>query len=399
MKHPPEDILEKYARLLVDFALNSGEGIKKGEVVLLQVPESAKPLLIHLRRAVLKSGGHFITQYLPDNIDRDFYELAQDHQLEFFPEKYLLARVDQIDHSIGIISDVNPKELEGIDPKKIMKRDLAHKPYMDSRRKKENEGRYTWTLAMYATQEKADEAGLSLEEYWDQIIKACYLDHENPITKWKEITSEVERIKEQLNNLEIEKLHVKGENADLWVKLGPNRKWMGGSGRNIPSFELFISPDWKGTNGKIKFNQPLYRYGSIIKDVELEFKEGIVVNSKASQNENVLKEMIATKNADKIGEFSLTDSRMSRITKFMAETLFDENTGGEFGNTHLALGATYHDAFPGDIAKVTKEQWEDMGYNDSVVHTDIVSTEDRTVTAYLRDGTKKIIYQNGMFTL
>ena len=56
--------------------------------------------------------------------------------------------------------------------------------------------------------------------------------------------------------------------------------------------------------------------------------------------------MIAQDNADKVGEFSLTDRRHSRITKFMATTLFDENMGGEFGNTHIALGNAYKDSFP-----------------------------------------------------
>src|SRR3990172_7231772 len=183
--------------------------------------------------------------------------------------------------------------------------------------------------------------------------------------------------------MKIKTLHVKGENIDLKVGIGENRKWLGGSGRNIPSFELYISPDWRKTEGRVKFNQPLYRYGNLIKDIELEFKDGKIVSSKASENEHVLKEMIATENADKIGEFSLTDARMSRITKFMAETLFDENMGGEHGNTHIALGMAYKDSYPGDQAKVTKEQWTEMGYNDSSVHTDIINTEKKTVTATL----------------
>jgi len=109
--------------------------------------------------------------------------------------------------------------------------------------------------------------------------------------------------------------------------------------------------------------------------------------------------MIATENADKIGEFSLTDGRLSRITRFMAETLFDENVGGEQGNTHLALGKAYQDSYPGDISKVTKEQWEEMGYNDSVIHTDIVSTSPREITATLPNGEKVIIYKDGKFTV
>ena len=84
----------------------------------------------------------------------------------------------------------------------------------------------------------------------------------------------------------------------------------------------------------------------------------------------------------------------------MATTLFDENTGGEFGNTHIALGNAYKDTFTGDMSKVTDEQWADMGYNSCPkVHTDIISTSDRTVTATLRDNTQKVIYREGQFVL
>jgi len=82
----------------------------------------------------------------------------------------------------------------------------------------------------------------------------------------------------------------------------------------------------------------------------------------------------------------------------MAETLFDENVGGPFGNTHLAVGKAYKDCYRGDPSTISKKQWEKMGFNDSAEHTDIVSTTDRTVTAHLTDGSQKIIYEKGMFT-
>ena len=100
-----------------------------------------------------------------------------------------------------------------------------------------------------------------------------------------------------------------------------------------------------------------------------------------------------------IGEFSLTDGRVSKITKFMAETLFDENMGGKYGNTHIALGSAYKDSFPGNPNKVSKKQWVKMGYNESVVHTDIISTEDRKVTAWLPNGDTLVIYEEGKFTV
>ena len=84
----------------------------------------------------------------------------------------------------------------------------------------------------------------------------------------------------------------------------------------------------------------------------------------------------------------------------MATTLFDENMGGEFGNTHIALGNAYKDTFTGDMSAANDQQWADMGYNSCPkVHTDIISTSNRTVTAILRNNTKKVIYKDGQFLL
>lgn len=396
---PPKKVLEKYADVLINFALNSGKGIKKGEVVFLQVPESAKPILKTLRIAVLKSGGHPITQYLPDDLTKDFYDYASDEQIKFFPSKYLKGRVEEMDHVVSIIAESNKYELKDVDPKKIMLSGISAKPYMDWRHEKENKGKLTWTLGLYGTPAMAKEANMNLKEYWNQIIQGCYLNLPNPVKKWKETFSKIEDLREKLNKLDISKLIIEAKGTNLVIGLDKNRKWLGGSGRNIPSFEIFISPDCRKTEGFITFTEPLFRYGNLIKDVKLIFKGGKVIKSSAKVGEKLLKEMIKTKGADMVGEFSLTDNRFSKITKFMGETLFDENVGGRFGNTHIALGMAYKDSYSGNILKVKKAAWDKMGFNDSSVHTDIVSTSDRKVTAILSSGKKMIIYKNGQFML
>jgi aminopeptidase len=404
---PSEKILRNYADVLVNFALGGGTGIKKGETVLLSGPESAKPLFVAIRNAIIDAGGHAIAQYAPDfenakdSMARYFYEKAQDHQLDWFPEKYVRGLVDSIDHSVHIIAEANKKELEGVDAKKIMRRGIAWKKFRDWEGEKELKGKFTWTLALYGTPAMAKEAGLSEKAYWDEIIKACFLDKKNPIQEWKNVYKDIEKYRARLNKLapKTDKLHVKGQDADLWITLGEKRQWLAGSGRNIPSFEIFTSPDWRGTNGWIRFNQPLYRYGAKITGIQLWWKNGKVVKATAKTNEKLLKQMIATKDADKMGEYSLTDKRHSRITKFMAETLFDENIGGPQGNTHLAVGMSYKDTFTGNLKTFTKKQAEKLGYNDSSVHTDIISTTKRTVTAHLKDGSTKVIYDNGQFVL
>lgn len=401
---PSQKILEKYAGLLVNFALGNGKGVKKGDTVYIICSESAKPLFVKLQKAVLLAGAHFISKYIPDDSknfkpSRDFYQLATKEQLEFFPKKYLKGLIDQIDHSIFIISERDKLALKGIDPKKIMLNLQAMKPYFDWRDKKENLGKFSWAVALYGTKEMAKAANLSYKVYWQQIIKACFLDKENPQKTWELIKGEIESYRKKLNKLEIKKVHLQGKDMDLWIRLGEKRRWRGGVGANIPSFEIFTAPDWRGTEGWIKFNQPVYRYGNLIEGIELEFKKGRVVKFKAGKNERILKELVETPGGDKIGEFSLTDSRFSRIAKFMAETLYDENRGGKFGNTHIALGRSYKDCYSGNPGKVTKKEWQRLGFNDSAIHTDLVSTKDRNVTGYLTDGSKRLIYKKGKFVI
>jgi len=402
---PPQKIIEKYADVLVNFALNKGRGIKKGEIVRLSCGEFAEPLYIAVNKAILKAGGHVLHNYYPNddrktfNPTRDFYELADDSQLRFFPKKYLKALANTIDHNIYIEADVDKEALKGIEPKKIMLSGEIIKPFKKWLDKKENAGKFSWTMALYGTPAGAKEAGLTYKKYWDQIIKGCFLDKKDPIKEWRKVQREINKYTTKLNKLKIEKVHIKGDDIDLRIQVGEKRKWRSGGGANIPSFEIYTSPDWRGTEGRIRFNQPLYRYGNLITGIGLVFEKGRVVRVTAKKNEKILKEMIATKNADKVGEFSLTDKRFSRITKFMAETLFDENLGGPNGNTHIALGNAYHDCFNGDPSKLKASNWIKLGFNESSVHTDIISTTNRIVTAFMKNGKKKVIYRNGQFVI
>lgn len=400
----PSEYIERYADLLINYALGGGEGIKRGDVVQVIAAESAKPLYVELCRAVWRAGGTVIDGYHADddervNLSRDFYELAGDDQLAFFPEAYYRGLVEQMDHSVLARSVADPHALRTVDPAKLMTHQRSRRKLIDWLTDKESEDRFTWTIALYGTEAMAAEARMSLEEYWEQIVVACFLDQPNPKARWREVNAQIKRTADALDAVPIDRLHVRGEDVDLWFTLGEKRRWAGGGGQNVPSFEVFTSPDWRGTEGQIRFSEPLYRYGSLITGIELEFHEGIVSRASAAENEPLLLEMLSAKNANRVGEFSLTDARLSRITRFMADTLFDENVGGRFGNTHLAVGRALRHCYDGDPKDVTSEEWERLGFNDSVIHTDMVSTTDREVTAVLRDGSERRIYAGGRFEL
>ena len=402
MYKPDKKIIKRYADVLVNFGLGNGKGIKKGDVVYVVAYEYAKPLYAEILRAITKRGANAISHYIPNddkefNITRDFFVGAKSHQISFFPSKYFRGLIDEIDHYLLILSDTDMESLKDIDPKKIIARKESRKLLMDWKDEKESRGKLSWTIALYGTNAMAKEAGLSEKEYWNQIIKACFLNTKNPIEKWKTVDKQMKLFKNRLNKLKIKKLHIEGPDADLFVTIGKKRLWDGGGGQNIPSFEVFTSPDARETEGWIRFNNPVYASGNLIRGIELEFKKGKIVKAKAKKNEKLLKQMIRAPGGDMIGEFSLTDKRFSKITKFMAETLYDENIGGSYGNMHIAIGDSFHFCYDGDPKRLKESDWKKLGFNKSAIHQDIVSTSKRTVTAYLKGGRKMVIYKNGKF--
>jgi len=366
-------------------------------VVYIVSQTPGMPLVKEVYRAILKSGGFPLFQLQDDDLKLIHLQEGSNEQLSFFPDKFYRGVADSIDHYVRILAEDDPLFLSQADPRKVLLASNSTKKYREWLDEKEDAGKFTWTLCLYGTEGAAREAHMSLEQYREQIYQACFLYEDDPVAKWRSVFSTIQTIQNVLNDLPISKVHVEAKDTDLWVSLGEKRKWLGGRGRNIPSFEIFTSPDWRGVEGRIYFDLPLYRYGNIIEDIHLEIRDGRIVTATAAKNENLLREMISQRNADKIGEFSLTDKRFSRINRFMANTLFDENFGGEYGNTHLAVGKAYHDACTADTRTMTDKDFEALGYNDSPEHSDIVATGDRVVTAHLKDGSKKVIYEGGEF--
>jgi len=225
------------------------------------------------------------------------------------------------------------------------------------------------------------------------------LDVDDPVAWWKETYGQAQEIKRWLNGMKIKRLFVQSDTTDLVVPPGASRKWVGISGHNIPSFEIFVSPDWRGTSGRFYADQPSYRSGNYVKGVELEFDRGVVVKARARDGEEfLLKQIAMDRGASRLGEFSLTDRRFSRINAFMANTLYDENYGGEHGNCHIALGDSYADTYDGDASLLSPQKKRSLGFNDSALHWDLVNTERKRVTAELGDGKRVTIYEDGVFS-
>ena len=391
--------LERYAEVLLWGLQTARSGkIKPGEIFLVRYNIPAVKLAEILQARLLAMGMHPVMRSdATPTMERHFFDLAGPQQLVFQPPGDK-ALYQNLNGSIFLHAPEDITHLSHVDPVKIGQAALARKYIRDILDKREEQGRFSWTLCVFPTKALAQHAGLTQKAYADQIKKACFLNRRKPIEEWQRIYQAAAQIKKWLNSLKVQYFQVESKNMDLTVTPGDKRRWIGISGHNIPSFELFMSPDWRGTNGRYYADQPSYRSGNLVQDISLQFKKGQVVKIEARKGQRFIeKQLTMDKGANRVGEFSLTDKRFSKIDRFMANTLFDENYGGKHGNCHVALGSSYSDTYDGETAKLTKKIKAKLGFNDSALHWDLVNTEPKLVTAHLKGGKKKIIYENGIF--
>ncbi|MBW1679393.1 MAG: aminopeptidase [Deltaproteobacteria bacterium] len=391
--------LNKYAEVLL-WGLKTArtKKYKKNDIVMVHYDLAAIKLAEILLDRLLYLGMNPVLRLSSTSImERIFFEKANNQQLVFqAPGNKELF--ENLNGSIYLHAPESLTHLKDIDPKRIAKTAIARKPFRDILFRREEIGDFGWTLCTLPTPELAKHAKLSNQEYTRQIVKACYLNKADPLSEWATIFDNAQSIKEWLNCMNVKWYHIESENIDLKITPGKRRRWIGISGHNIPSFEIFLSPDWRGTEGTYYVDQPSYRSGNYVKGVRIEFKKGAVVKVMAKRGQEfTTKQLSMDKGANKVGEFSLTDKRFSKIDRFMANTLFDENYGGKYGNCHIALGSSYSDTYNGNPAKLTKEMKERLGFNDSALHWDFVNTEKKIVTACLNSGKKIVIYENGEF--
>ena len=392
-------LLDKYADVLL-WGLQTARNnkLQPYDTILLRWELPALPLAEKVYAKLVRQKLNVITRaVVSPEMEHSFYQYSDSQQRKFVArgERELY---ENLHGSIFISAPDSLTHLKDIDPQKMGETAVARKFLREIAERREEQGAYAWTLCTYPTPELADKANLSLSAYTKQIIKACYLDARDPVRQWQETLQMAVEIKKWLNALPLKTFQVESLHTDLQIAYGEQRRFLGVSGHNIPSFELFTSPDWRGTQGRYYANLPSYRGGNYVEGVDLTFERGSAVKVRAKKGEEyVQKTLRLDKQANKLGEFSLTDKRFSKIDKFMADILFDENFGGASGNCHIAVGAAYSDTYAGNPKNLTKKLKAKLGFNDSALHWDLINTEQKTVTATLKNGKKILIYEKGQF--
>ena len=269
---------------------------------------------------------------------------------------------------------------------------------------------FPWVICAYPNKRWANylfnndsNAFFKLHRY---IMEMCMVDKENPIYEWEEFIKKSNYYKDILQELQIKSLHyTNGLGTNIEVGLIDNSLWLNSDKKdkkgspimvNMPSYEIFTSPNCRKVNGIVYSSKPLVLDGSIIDKFFIRFKDGIAVEYHAEIGNDLLKNIIEqNKNANMLGEIALVnyDSPISSTGIIFYDTLFDENA-----SCHFALGEGFSKTINnGD--KLSEDDLQKLGINISPVHFDfMIGTHDMTIEAETPKG-KVLVFKNGNFII
>jgi len=362
--------VRKLAKLLVNYSLQ----LKKGQLLKIQGEHVAMPLMqAAFEEAVAVGALPYIEVTCPDAAEAMLKQGSKEQISYITPMRRL--EISKIDALLVAWGFQNTNYLSGADPKKQALQRKGRSKIQRTLFKRIADKSLQWVGTQFPTQADAQKAEMSLRDYEDFVYRAGNLHLADPVKHWKQVAKEQGRLVKILNR--VDRLHIRGSNADLKLRL-KGRKWISCHGtENFPDGEIFSSPLENSTEGYIHFTYPAEYDGRSAENVRLEFKAGRVVAESASRNQNFVTAMLNTdKGARLVGEIAVgTNYEIKQAT---GNTLFDEKIGG---TCHLAVGASI---------------LESGGKNHSAIHWDMVCDlkKDGEIVA---DG--KVIYRKGKFVI
>lgn len=399
---------EKYADLL----LTKGVSIKRGMPLLISAPMEAYEFVRILSKKAFEMGVTDIGYDLVDeNIKHDALKYLEINELKdntLFNKKIFDEYAKKDAAFLMLMSD-DPKLMDDIDKNKLSEAAIFSRKSKPLYKQRQLNNEIVWCIACVATKKRAEamfeNADDALDKLWEAIFDACYINNKNPEQAWNTFIEETKKKTEILNKLKIKELHYTNNlGTDLTITLLENSIWNGAGEKtkngqefiaNIPTQEVFTTPDRLGTNGIVYSSKPLIYNGGFINDFFIEFKEGKVINYGAKEGKEILKGIIESdENACYLGEVALVDynSPISTSKLIHYETLYDENA-----SCHLALGSGFIECVKGADGK-TKEELLKIGFNYSDNHVDfMIGSEDLTIMAKTFDDKEIQIFKDGNF--
>jgi aminopeptidase len=328
-------------------------------------------------------------------------EHAEDEILSWTPP-WLLERVQHFGNVnaavIALTGDAEPELLADLPGDRVGKARMTK--IGEELTRQTNERLNNWVVAGVPNEGWAKQlfGEPDVDKLWELVEFCVRLDEDDPVAAWRAHVKKLGARAALLNDMRIDSLRYRGPGTDLTVGLLPESRWQGCESEtvhgipyvaNMPTEEVFTTPDCRRTEGRARSTQPLVLAGQIVKGLEVRFENGRIVEVRAEEGASVIEGELATdENAAYLGEVALVDgtSRVGQTNRVFYETLFDENA-----SCHVAYGSAYAEAVEGGVID---------GVNVSTVHTDfMLGGADVEIDAVLHDGTVVALLRDNVWQL
>jgi aminopeptidase len=397
---------DERARRLAELIVGVGANVQPGQLVAINTFTGMESTSRELARAAYARGARWVDVLTWDLwVKRARIELAPAESLDFVPQ-WLIDRLDWLSEECGarisLSGPSQPEALRGVDPARAG-RDLL--PYLPNTGKVVNAGTMNWCVAPVPTVEWARlvypdlDPEQALEELWAAIWHMCRLDAEDPAATWQARGAELVDACGRLNAARFDAIRLHGSGTDLTVGLLPSSRWVGGRQEtawglpflaNLPTEEVFTTPDPQRVDGTVTATRPLELHGSIVEGIRVEFATGRATRIDADTHAEVLRTAAAKDDgASRLGELALVDDsgRVGSLERVFYTTLIDENAA-----SHIALGNGY--------TRCVADRAEADRVNQSTVHIDfMIGSPELHVDGITQAGESVAVLREGRWQL